>query len=257
MAKDTITLALNGDITLDDFSVAIREFLNLVNGLRVDVAANKQIEWLIIELDAGSALTTVKGVVENADDLPEVEKVADAYLDIGYAIRDRKPINYSHPTQKAAHNLMALVNGRIRSLRFETPERDVEIFKPPELEKELERVGTLEQSYGAVRGRVESMTRHNHLRFTLYDLVDDRAISCYLSAGSEEVMRDAWGKIAMVEGIVHRDPETGHATTVRSVTDVRVIQEGKPGDWRKAIGVACGFLGNDLPEDVIRRARDE
>lgn len=258
MAKDTITLALNGDVTLNDFSNAIRDFSNLVKGLSIDVAPGKKIEWLIVDLEAGSATATVKGVVEQAEDLAEVEKCVDEYVEIGRCIRDRKSLSkYSSVTQKAAMNLKSIMDGRITSVRFENPEKDVELFSPPEIEDEVEQFAVLEQVKGAVKGRVESMTKHNHLRFTLYDLLDNRAIPCYLVPDSMEIMREAWGRIVLVEGMVHRDPDTGRATTVRNVHTIRIVRELEPGAWRKAIGAAPGFLGDELPEEVIRRSRDD
>lgn len=258
MAKDTITLALNGDVTLNDFSNAIKEFSNLVKGLTIDVAPKKKIEWVIVDLEAGSASATVKGVVEQAEDLVEVEKCVDEYIEIGRCIRERKPLfKYSSVTQKAANNLINIINGRITSVRFENPENDVELFKPPETEDEIEQFIVLEHVKGAVKGRVESMTKHNHLRFTLYDLLDNRAIPCYLVPGSIEIMREAWGKIVLVEGVVHRDPDSGRATTVRNIHNVKIVRELKPGAWRKAIGAARGFLGDELPEDIVRRSRDD
>jgi hypothetical protein len=100
------------------------------------------------------------------------------------------------------------------------------------------------------------MTSRGRLRFTLYDLIDDRAISCYLAPGSEDIMREAWGKLVTAEGLVRRDPDTGRATSVRQVKAIQIIPEGKPGDYREAVGAALGFLGGELPEEVIRRARD-
>ena len=256
MAKDTLTLALNGDISLRDFSGAIQEFFNLVNALGNDVAKDVTIEWFIDNLEAGSAIATVKGIAKECNDVEAIERVVDAYLDVGESIQQEKPINYSKPVQSAARKLTSLINGSIKSVRFETIDKDVEVFASPAVWEEMHIIKLPEVALGAVRGRVQSMTNRGQLRFTLYDLIDDRAISCYLAPGSEDVMREAWGKLAMVEGFVRRDPESGRATTVRSVKDIRIIQEGKPGDYRQAIGAAPGFLGNTLPEEIIRKARD-
>ncbi len=258
MAKDTITLALNGDVTINDFSNAIREFSNLVKGISIDVASGKNIEWVVVDLEAGSATATIKGVVEDAEDIIEVEKCVDEYIEIGRCLRERKSLNnYSSVTQKAANNLSKIMNGRITSVRFENPEDDVELFKIPEIEEEVGQLTVLEHVRGAVKGRVDSMTKHTHLRFTLYDLLDNRAIPCYLVPDSIEIMREAWGKIVLVEGIVHRDPDSGRATTVRNVHNIKIIRELERGAWRKAIGAARGFLGDELPEEVIRRSRDD
>lgn len=256
MAKDTITLALNGDVSLKDFSNAIQQFFNLINGLHDDVAKESSIEWFVEGLEAGSAIATIKGIGEEEADTEAVEKVVDAYLDVGKAIQKESPLNYSRPVQRAAKQLVSIINGRIKSIRFETTETDVEIFSSPKVLAYMPIAKLPEGSLGAVRGRVQSMSNRGHLRFTLYDMIDDRAISCYLSPGNEDIMREAWGKVAMVEGYVRRDPESGHATTVRGVKEIKVVHEGKIGDYRQAIGAAPGFLGDTLPEEIIRRARD-
>lgn len=241
MVKDTLTLALNGDVSLQDFSGAIQEFLNLVTGLDDEVAKDIPIEWLVTDLEAGSALATIRGIVEDSSDMEAVERVVNAYLDVGESIMQARPLNYSKPVQSAARKLVSIINGKVKSVRFETAERDVEIFASPVKWKKMCPVVLPEGSLGAVRGRVQSMTNRGQLRFTLYDLIDDRAISCYLSSGSENTMRESWGKLALVEGFIRRDPETGRATTVRGVKDIRVIQEGKLGDYRQAIGAARDF----------------
>ena len=256
MAKDTLTLALNGDVSLEDFSKAIQQFFNLVSSLHDDVAKGSSIEWFIENLEAGSAIATVKGIGEEESDAQAIEQVVDAYLDVGQAIQKESPLNYSKPVQKAAKKLASIINGRVKSVRFETNEADVEIFASPTVLEHIPIARLPEGSLGAVRGRIQSMSNRGQLRFTLYDMIDDRAISCYLLPGSEAIMREAWGKVAMVEGYVRRDPESGYATTVRRVKDIKIIHEGKLGDYRQAIGAAPGFLGDTLPEEIIRRARD-
>jgi hypothetical protein len=256
MAKDTLTLALNGDVSLEDYSNAIQQFFNLVKGLHDDISKESSIEWFIEGLEAGSAIATIKGIGQEESDIMVIERVVDAYLDVGRAIQKESPLNYSRPVQVAAKKLTSIINGRIKSVRFETPETDVEIFSSPAALAYLPITKLPEGSFGAVRGRVQSMSNRGQLRFTLYEMIDDRAISCYLTSGNEDIMREAWGKVAMVEGFVRRDPESGYATTVRGVKDIRIIQEGKLGDYRQAIGAAPGFLGDTLPEEIIRKARD-
>ena len=256
MAKDTITLALNGDISLGDFSKAIQQFFHLITGLHDDIAKESSIEWYIESLEGGSAVATIKGIGEKEDDTKAIEQIVDAYIDVGRSIQHETPLNYSKPVKTAARKLTSLINGNIKSVRFETPETDVEVFSSPTVMEYIPITRLSEGSFGAVRGRVQSMSNRGQLRFTLYDLVDDRAISCYLLPGSEDIMREAWGKVAMVEGHVRRDPETGYATTVRGVQEIKIIHEGRLGEYREALGAAPGFLGDTLPEEVIRKARD-
>jgi hypothetical protein len=262
MAKDTITVALNGDsITLESFSQAIGKFQSLISGLASEVAPDTKVNWVIVGLEASSAIATIQGCVESDDQAADVEKVVDAYLDVGHSLQEGTPFRYSSGLWDTAQDLVAMIDGTIRSIRFETPDDDVEILHreiavTPKLE-EPSRPRKTQVVWGAMRGRVQCLSNRGGLRFTLYDLVDDKAVSCYLPQGYETTMRDAWGKIAVVEGRIHRDPETGRATTIRDVKNVKVMSEGKPGEWREALRAAPGFLGTALPEEVIRRSRDD
>jgi len=62
MVKDTLTLVLNGQVSLVDFSEAIKSLLSLVEGLQADLAQGKHIDWLIDALEAGSATAAVRGI---------------------------------------------------------------------------------------------------------------------------------------------------------------------------------------------------
>jgi hypothetical protein len=50
MTDTTLTLALNGDVPLDDFADGIREFWRLVNALTQEVSGKSDIAWFIDEL---------------------------------------------------------------------------------------------------------------------------------------------------------------------------------------------------------------
>jgi hypothetical protein len=268
MAKDTITLALNGDsIILENFAEAITKFQSLVAGLSHEVLPDKKVRWFVVNLESGSAMATIQGCIEDeevdsaekVEDTDGVEKIVDAYLNVGQSLQEGTPFPYSTGLYKTAQSLVSMINGNITSMRFETPDDDVEILHRKTEEKAAtpSRPSKSQVVLGSMRGRVQSLSNRGALRFTLYDLIDDKAISCYFSPDYEGVMRDAWGKIAIVEGRIHRDPETGRATTIRDVRQVQILPESKPGEWREALRAAPGFLGDDLPEDVIRRSRDD
>jgi len=247
---------LDGDVKLKEFSIAIHEFFNLVNSLGRDCAPKKNIDWLIINLEASSAITTIQGKPLTNTNIEDVEKVVDDCLEVGRKIQKGLPLDYSESVNKAANRLVRVIDGNITSIRFENNEFDVEIYNRPQDYSNVAGERIPEGVLGAVRGKVTSLQQRGQLRFTIYDLVDDKAISCYLIPGNEEIMREAWGKITVVEGVVHRNPLTGRPTSIRQIKNIKILSKYKPGEWREAIGCAPGFLGNDLPEDVIRKARD-
>lgn len=108
---------------------------------------------------------------------------------------------------------------------------------------------------GAVRGRVQSMSNRGSLRFTLYELTDDKPVLCYVEPGFEQKLIRAWGKVADVEGQVRRDPVTHQPVSIREVREITIIPEST-GSWREAVGSSPADPNGTLPEERIRKSRD-
>jgi hypothetical protein len=254
MAVDTVTLALSGDVALDDFALAISRLKNLLSALAKDVAQGASILWLVDALDTGSALTTYKGLPVNGGELAQVERVVRAYGEVGQALERNEVIAYSRTVDKEARQLLkVLQGGRVEALRFETAEIDAIISAEPEGRPR----STVIEAYGAIEGRVQTLSRHGGLRFTLYDTLNNRAVSCYFAEDfDQELMRNAWGRRAIVEGWVKRDATSGRPLTIRRVSNVVVLPETEPGSYRDARAAVPISDPRLLPELVIRRLRD-
>lgn len=254
MVKSTLTVVLQGEVLLADFAQGMQRFRALIEALSREVARNIEIDWRIEDLAPGSALTSVRGIARREQDQPIVEEVIDAYGRVGDALESGRSVPYSQQVVKASEALVDVINQRVEAIRLETEVQDWTITRG-ELLGEMEQ-GALEPAVGAVEGRVETLSSRGGLRFTLYDVIFDKAISCYLAEGYEDIMRDAWGHLAIVEGIVKRDPRTGRAQTVRQVRNVQVLHEGEADDYKRARGALPLDADREMPEDVIRRARD-
>jgi len=253
MAVDTVTLHLSGDVSLDDFATAISRLRTLLNALAKDVAGGTNILWLVEALDTGSALTTYRGSLMNGGEIAQIERVVRAYGEVGTALAHNGTIAYSPAVDSEARALLKVLNERVQSLRFETPETDATIWAAPGRVRTEDVVG----SYGAIEGRVQTLSSRGGLRFTLYDTLADRAVSCYLAEDFDQNhMRDVWGRRAIVEGWVRRDSVTGRPLTIRRVSNVVVLPENEPGSYREARAVVPLRNTRLLPEIVIRRFRD-
>jgi hypothetical protein len=281
MPSDTITLVLNGNVFVEDLAVAVSGWLELMQAVGDEVEGGAGVRWVVDELSAGSFFGTLRARYE-PQQADSVAVMVREYAEIGRAAKLRQLARFSYRIQAAATRIVSVIdhaesNGRqgVDSVRFETDVDDTEIFSArfgdlepsPQVSLSTESIATkdvfsvrhpdtLRGSYGAVRGRVESMTRRNQLRFTLYEVNTDRAVSCYLQPGSEPLMREAWGQMALVEGVVRRDPETGLATTVRKIRNVTVIPQGDRDAYKLALGCAPARPGSPSPEAAIRRLRD-
>ena len=69
-------------------------------------------------------------------------------------------------------------------------------------------------------------------------------------------MRDVWGNVAVVEGLVERDPVTGRPAAVRDVQKVTVVREASPDGFLSARGLIRPVEGSPEPEVTIRAGRD-
>ena len=251
MAKDTLTFALEGDVVLEQFASAINNFNTLLNGLSNEVGGGAKVEWVIEELYSGSAVATFHGVHE---DIKIVENIIDAYEDVGDYLASGKEIPFSSGVKRSAQNLTNILNGKISMIRFETPMRDITISGKSHAG---EKAPPMKYSRGTVKGTIQTLSMRKRLYFTIWDSMFDRPVNCYLKEGQEEIMRNAWGKRAIVSGKIGRQAETGRPVVIRDVGDIRTLEDPIPGSYKRAKGVIPWVEGDELPEDTIRRLRNE
>lgn len=247
MTKDTLTLALEGDVPLDDFSKAIQRFTGLVHALSEEISSEVNVEWVIQELQSGSAIATVQGICDTEG---IVSQIVDAYAEVGDALARGENIPFSHSVRTEASRLTDILNGRISYIRFETADRDVLITGRTTADR---RPHPIKYSFGTIKGTVQMLTMRRGLKFTLYDVLFDKAVSCYLREGQEEMMRNAWGKRAVVSGRIGREPEHGHPVVVREVTGIRILKDVAPGSYTRAKGVIPWREGDESAAVTIKK----
>ena len=253
MNTDRIALKLNGVVPLSDYARVIDHFAQLVGALSNEVAGKDSVTWEITHLEAGSALTEIRGY---ADDAHQVQRVVAAYAVVGQAIAQGATIPYSFVVAEQARLLTAIINGHVESIEFRVADQVATVAQPVVAAPTTERI----YSVGTVTGQVDTVSKRRGYTFTLYDLIFDRAVTCYLYPDQEDLMRNAWGKIATVGGEVWRDAETGRPLEVRNVTfveteDEPATEKDAPA-YLSALGVLSGLLTNQPSETVIRDLRD-
>lgn len=251
---DTLTLSLDGEVRLADWAVALRELREMIDALAVQLSIDTDLDWVVDDLRASSALATIRGV----GDTEAVQRVVRGYERVGESLEQNKPVPFGPEVSAPANRIAALINGSISSVRFETAARDCIVQARPEaadVSGEIQSDSSPNEAWGMIEGRIQTVTTRGTLRFTLYDSVFDRAVSCYLSPQhAQDTMLDVWDKMARVEGWIARSPDTGRPYAVRRIQSIAVV--GVPVDFRKARGV-LSFDRTRRPEDMIRKTRDE
>lgn len=247
--KKTISLQLNGDITLSDFSKVMAHFTDLIDELSSDIGRPAEIEWEIAKLEGGSATAVIVG---KSPDLAAVEKVVQAYETIGKAIESNGPIPYSQRISRQARAITEVLNGKITSIEMRTEEFEAVIHQSVYYEEEFK----TDYSFGTVTGKVETLSKHGRMRFVLYDTLFNRAVNCYLSKDQEYLMLDAWDKRIMVSGKIFRDPTSDRPLEIRDINYIEVKDEVQPGTFLQVEGIIPWKEGDEYPEEIIRRYRD-
>jgi hypothetical protein len=255
---DTVTLALQGEtVSLKEFADAITRFAKLVGELSKEARA-PELGWEIDELDVGSAITTARAANLNGYKPEQVEEVVRSYLEVGRALQEGQTIPFPDPVRREAEGIAGILKAKsnIEAIRFETAEDDAIIRERPPKTAAAEPV--VRGAYGAVTGRIQTLSSRSRLRFTLYDKLHDRPVSCYLNEGQEDQIRDAWDKYATVQGWVSRD-HNGRPTAIRRITVIRALgltEEGDPAGYMRTRGILGRKTDEPRSEELIRRMRD-
>ncbi len=250
---DTVTLALGGGaVPLREFAMALDRMNRALQQLASDAGA--RIDWVVAGLDYSSAIATIVGRPLDQASEALVAKVVDGFGAAGEAVAYGRPATASPKTIELLRQITAVLGEGIDEVRFETATREAVVRAGEQPAGELV-ASEPSRDRGTVVGRVQTLQGRGRLRFTLYDLANDRAVSCWLSTGQEELMRGAWGRLVEVAGVVWRDATTNVPLSVRQVTDLNVLSEPAPEAWLSARG-AVRAPGSPAAEQVIRQLRD-
>ena len=251
MTDNTLTIALEGDVLLPQFVETMMRFKNLVDLLSREVAPDAEINWLIEDLQAGSAMATVAGV---ADEPEPITRVVEGYSRIGSVLQRGDPIPFSDGVRREAVAITKVIHNQLTAVRFETAESDNIIYGEFAVQSQTARVPHI--SFGAVSGRVQTLSSRGKLKFTLYDAVLDKPVNCYLNDGQEDLMREIWGQQVIVVGRITREPDKGRAVNVRNITAVERVKQIRPDSFRNARGILVWSAGDEPAEASVRRLRD-
>ena len=251
MPGDSVTFRLDGEVTISKLSDAFSRFARVLDELERNRSAH--LRWVLSDLSYGSALATAQAVPIDDESAALVPVIVDDFLAAARQV-SKGEVSGNRPLLRLVRDLTDVAD-ETNQVVLETADDEI-IFVAPVVPLPTTPAAHQPQttkSLGTVRGRVETLSHRKGLRFTLYELAPDRAVSCYLQADNEELMRDAWGRIADVTGLVSRDADTGRPLTIRRVTRVEVIEEGNPTAYLGARGVVGG---TEPAEAIIRRIRD-
>jgi hypothetical protein len=256
MADNSVTLILDGTVSLEAFAQGVAGFTDLVAALSQKIA-HEPLNWELSNLQFSSAVMSLKSRGPEQESI----RVVNAYEEVADSLLGGTPTAKFGP--KVMNASQKLVDLPVERLRLETANREILVPSTLSLDvpvanavPSLALVRNRKPSLGAIQGRIQTLSNRGELRFTLYDTQNDKAVSCYFEDGKQEIIRDMWGKMATVEGTVTRDPVSGRPLSIRSVKTITPLPEPRrSSNYQKAMGVLDS--NSELsPEEIIRRMRD-
>ena len=235
--NDVVTLKLDGEVPFRHFVTAMSGLDELLKSLSSEITGSPaSVRWKIVDLSASSAVTTIQGTSDEPKDVPSI---LTAYSIIGRALADHTEIPYSEDIRRHAISIASLVNGEITAIHFSTPIARHIVREPPGRPKKLVAVDV----FGAIEGRIRTLSDRKALRFTLYDNLFDAPVICHLSPAIEDRARQLWRKRVIVEGLVRREVKTGIPTQIRDIRDIHEMPSAAPGSYRAARGAMRNATG--------------
>ena len=245
MSPNTITFEMGGRVDLKQFNQGISACTRLILAL----TGKEKVEWVVEDLQPGSATTTWRG--EGASPAV-IEGIVRQYEKISKGLAGQEDLPVTTKRQRKAVGAVMEVAALVEYVRLETPESSFVVCGNGTVPTKP--ATTI--AVGAVTGRVQVLSSRGRLRFNLYDPVHDKAISCYLRPGQEELMREAWGQRAIVSGQVTRDAATARPIAIRQISGLEILEAAAPGSYSEARGAVPWKPGDRLPEEIIRELRD-
>lgn len=249
MSTESLTVAIDGEVSLENFSKAIQGLLGVVRALSTESSPDRPLDWIIDDLEYGSAIVSVRPRQTIPGAIMAI--IGMEFLGLGRALNSGDQSGTSPAVYNAGR---ALLLAAPSGVRFETPEDEV-VVGPSRNENAVEARPQARHSLGSVRGTVQTLSRRKGVRFTLYDMQFDKPVSCYLAIGQEDMVKDYWGRRVSVVGRISRDGETGAPLSIRDITGITLAEPSKPGSWRRAGGILHGAF-DIAPEALIRELRD-
>jgi len=247
MVSYNLTLRLKGEIPFRDLAKTFAGFQKLLDTIAQEIGKGNDIEWTTGNMSGGSAEVTITG---QSEDMEIVEKTIDATDVIFTNLSLSRPIPYSDYVARQARMLTNVINGKINEISIEAGKEERRITERIDDSSDIRK----RYSHDTIKGKVQTLRRHRAFEFTLYDSLFGKAVNCHVTAEQEDQMRQLWGHIVFVSGLVGRDNKTGRPVDVRNIREIRAVPDVPPGTYEEAAGIFD--LRDRNPEAIVRELRN-
>jgi hypothetical protein len=217
-----LSLDLRGELPAEKFERAISAFFTLIREVTNQALAAKQkIRWTVTVRSGSAIVNAIPHYTQDTEgQAMEILRAVPSGVRSLESGSEEMPKLFTRDAAKAVRTL-----GRLRGLTV-TDLTGVRIRSDTEKSfvttKSVAAVDTLiagqRQDYGAIEGKMQTITERGGFRFVVYDSLHDHRIDCFIE---EELMEEAvrnFSKRVRVSGLVQYDRE-GDPVSIK-VTDI-------------------------------------
>ena len=210
--------------------IAVAERLaDLLKEVEVAVAGQQGLEWLISDLRTGSANLAIVPVAQTHTSADGADLIIAAVME-GLAEVEaaaQRPSHFTNEALRYAKSLANAANGDGNRLSIfgggQAEHRQVAISQRLAAHVD-EIIGPASVALGSLEGRLEALTVHDAIAFSIYDSITNRRIMCRCNRETLDLAMKHFEKRVSVSGEI-RFNARGEATSMK-VDEVRPLRTG-------------------------------
>ena len=217
--EQRLGFSLSGEaVAVQSFIAVATKLTDLLRELETSVTGREGLEWHIADLHMGSANLAIAPVTQSSESADSAALIIDATLE-GIAVVESSPQRPPHFTDQAlrhAKELTKAANGAANRLSIfgrGAAHRRVAISQRLVAHVD-ELIGTASVALGSLEGRLEALTVHDSIAFSIYDSITNRRIFCGCSRETLNVALEHFDKRVSVSGEI-RFNARGEATSMK------------------------------------------
>ena len=218
--ENQIGFNLSGEAVSVRMFIAVAEKLaNLLKELETSVTGQQGLEWIISGLRMGSANLAMRPYSQSSAVRSNGRAVITSVLD-GLAIVEDTAQRPPHFTDQALGQAKSLVNAAKDNANglaifggSEAKRRQVTVSRRLVSHVD-ELIGTASVAFGSLEGRLEAVTIHDSVAFSIYDSITNRRVVCKCDRDALDIAIKHFGKRVSVSGEVIYNVQ-GEATSIK------------------------------------------
>ena len=226
--EQRLGFSLSGDaVAVKSFIAVATKLTDLLRELEISMTGREGLEWHIADLRMGSANLAIAPVTQSPESADKSPQIIDATMK-GLEIVENSPQRPHHFTDQAlrhAKELTKAANGADRLSIFSGGAKPRRVSVSSRLVAHVdELIGTKSVALGSLEGRLEALTVHSSIAFSIYDSITNRRILCRCSRETLDAAIEHFDRRVSVSGEIQFNAR-GEATSME-VDEVHPLGEG-------------------------------